>query len=200
MYLSIILRQSIKYLLIFYRKCPQKFLQAGTNIKCHLSVYPLTDLVYYEWQCFRSLSVGKYLKSKMLSFTYFQNHPVSWTGVSRAYSGPRALYLTPLTWLLLFLLQSMKLLPNLDPKLRSIVVQVTVTYPHLLQWLGQHVATLLLVDKDDNRRLEAVRQNLQQLLPAKGTLYKTFRILMQVKFLVFKINACIRLTSSLPLT
>lgn len=71
----------MKYLLIFYRKCPQKFLQAGTNIKCHLSVYPLIDLVYYEWQCFRSLSVGKYLKSKMLSFTYFQNHPVSWTGV-----------------------------------------------------------------------------------------------------------------------
>lgn len=88
--------------------------------------------------------------------------------LSRAYSDPRALYLTPLTWLLLFLLQSMKLLPNLDPKLRSIVVQVTVTYPHLLQWLGQHVATLLLVDKDDNRRLEAVRQNLQQLLPARA--------------------------------
>lgn len=127
------------------------------------------------------------------------SNELDWS-LSRAYSGPRALYLTPLTWLLLFLLQSMKLLPNLDPKLRSIVVQVTVTYPHLLQWLGQHVATLLLVDKDDNRRLEAVRQNLQQLLPAKGTLYKTFRILMQVKFLVFKINACIRLTSSLPPT
>lgn len=42
----------------------------------------------------------------------------------------------------------------------------TVTYPHLLQGLGQHVAALLLVDEDDDGRLETMRQHLQQLLPA----------------------------------
>lgn len=41
-----------------------------------------------------------------------------------------------------------------------------ITYSHLLQRLGQHIATLLLVDEDDDGRLEAVRQHLQQLLPA----------------------------------
>lgn len=40
------------------------------------------------------------------------------------------------------------------------------TYAHLLQRLGQNVASFLLVDKDDDGRLEAVRQHLQQLLPA----------------------------------
>lgn len=40
------------------------------------------------------------------------------------------------------------------------------TYAHLLQRLGQDVASFLLVDKDDDGRLEAVRQHLQQLLPA----------------------------------
>lgn len=41
-----------------------------------------------------------------------------------------------------------------------------MTYPHLLQRLSQHVATLLLVDEDDDGRLETMRQHLQQLLPA----------------------------------
>lgn len=43
----------------------------------------------------------------------------------------------------------------------------TVTHPHLLQGLGQNIAALLLVDEDDDGRLEAVRQDLQQLLPAQ---------------------------------
>lgn len=46
------------------------------------------------------------------------------------------------------------------------MVKGVVTYPHLLQRLGQHIATLLLVDEDDDGRLEATGQNLQQLLPA----------------------------------
>lgn len=40
-----------------------------------------------------------------------------------------------------------------------------MSYPHLLQRLGQHVATLLLVDEDDDRRLETTRKNLQKFLP-----------------------------------
>lgn len=52
------------------------------------------------------------------------------------------------------------------------LVLTTVTYAHLLQRLGQHVATLLLVDKDDDGRLEAVRQHLQQLLPAPHGMQK----------------------------
>ena len=43
------------------------------------------------------------------------------------------------------------------------------TYSHLLQRLGQHVAALLLVDEDDDGRLEAAVQHLQQLLPARHT-------------------------------
>lgn len=39
-----------------------------------------------------------------------------------------------------------------------------MSYPHLLQRLCQHIATLLLVDEDDDRRLEATRKNLQKLL------------------------------------
>lgn len=46
------------------------------------------------------------------------------------------------------------------------LVWSAATHPHLLQRFGQHVTTLLLVDKDDDGRLEAVRQHLQQLLPA----------------------------------
>lgn len=41
-----------------------------------------------------------------------------------------------------------------------------MTYAHLLQRLGQNVASFLLVDEDDDGGLEAVRQHLQQLLPA----------------------------------
>lgn len=40
------------------------------------------------------------------------------------------------------------------------------THPHLLQRLGQHITALLLVDKDDDGRVEALLQNGQQLLPA----------------------------------
>lgn len=40
-----------------------------------------------------------------------------------------------------------------------------MSYPHLLQRLCQHIATLLLVDEDDDRRLETTRKNLQKLLP-----------------------------------
>lgn len=42
------------------------------------------------------------------------------------------------------------------------------TYPHLLQGFGQHIATLLLVDKDDDGRIKALFQNSQQFLPAQG--------------------------------
>lgn len=40
-----------------------------------------------------------------------------------------------------------------------------MSYPHLLQRLGQHIATLFLVDEDDNGRLETARQHFQKLLP-----------------------------------
>ena len=38
----------------------------------------------------------------------------------------------------------------------------------LLERLGQRVGTLLLVDENDNRRLEAALQHLQQLVPVQS--------------------------------
>ena len=62
-----------------------------------------------------------------------------------------------------------------------LTMKLTLTYPHLLQRLGQHVDTLLLVDEDDDGRLEAARQHLQQLLPAQQKKKKTLSKRLQTE-------------------
>lgn len=78
----------------------------------------------------------------------------------------------------------------------SYKLNILAAYPHLLQRLGQHVATLLLVDEDDDGRLEAVRQNFQHLLPAE----QRQKSQLADRKCVFRVDVCIRLTSSPPPT
>ena len=42
------------------------------------------------------------------------------------------------------------------------------TYAHLLEGLGQHIGSFLLIDEDDDWRVDAVVQDIQQLLPVCG--------------------------------